>query len=51
MSKYEIATSIACFVCYLIGYVVGIKLSKRTITHECVKDTHDKDEPQTERSE
>lgn len=50
MSKYEIATFIVCsaegFGCYLIGYVVGIKHGKRTITHECVKDTHDKTEPQ-----
>lgn len=45
MNKYEIVTSIACFVCYLIGYVVGIKHGKRTITHECVKDTHDKTSP------
>lgn len=50
MSKYAIATIIVCsaegFVCYLIGYMVGIMHDKRTITHECVIDTHDKTEPQ-----
>ena len=54
MSKYAIATFIVCwaeaFICYLIGYMVGVTHDKRTITHECVKDTHDKTGPQTERS-
>lgn len=49
MSKYEIAVFIVCsingFICYLIGYMVGITHDKRTITHECIKDTHDKTEP------
>ena len=49
MSKYAIATFIACwiegFICYLIGYMVGITHAKRTNTHECVKYTHDKTEP------
>lgn len=52
MTKYEIATFIVCFIngfiCYLIGYRVGITHDKRMITHECVKDTHDKTEPQIE---
>lgn len=42
MSKYAIATFIVCwiegFICYLIGYMVGITHGKRTITHECVND-------------
>ena len=49
MNKYAMATFIVCwaegFICYLIGYMVGITHDKRTITHECVKDTHDKGEP------
>ena len=52
MSKGEIATFIVCwiegFICYLIGYTIGITHDKRTITHECIKDTHDDPEPQTE---
>ena len=55
MSKYAIATFIVGwtegFICYLIGYMVGITHDKRTITHECVKDTHDKGEPQYDFSE
>jgi len=49
VNKYAMATFIVCwaegFICYLIGYMVGITHDKRTITHECVKDTHDKGEP------
>ena len=49
MNKYAIATFIVCwaegFICYLIGYMVGRTHAKRTITHECVKDAHDKTEP------
>ena len=49
MSKYDIAIFIVCsiegFICYLIGYKIGITHEKRTNTHECVKDTHDKTEP------
>lgn len=45
MSKYAIATFIVCwiegFICYLIGYMVGITHGKRTITHECVKTNAD----------
>ena len=41
MSKYAIATFIVCwmegFICYLIGYKIGITHGKRTNTHECVK--------------
>ena len=49
MSKYDIAIFIVCsiegFICYLIGYKIGITHEKRTNTHECVKDTHYKTEP------
>ena len=45
MDKYAIATFIVCwiegFICYLIGYMVGITHGKRTITHECVKTNAD----------
>lgn len=45
MDKYAIATFIVCwiegFICYLIGYMVGITHGKRTITHECVKTNED----------
>lgn len=48
MSKYEIATFIVCFfngfICYLIGYMVGITHDKRTITHECVNDKEQRNE-------